>query len=48
MIDHSKDGLTEKHMDGLRGYVKALQEKKKLQLSFKIRHSRKVQEDPDK
>lgn len=45
-IDNSKDGLTEKHMEGLREYVKTLQAKKKLQMQFKVRHSRKVpQED---
>jgi hypothetical protein len=41
-IDHSKDGLNEVHIEGLRDYVKALQEKKKFQLALKMRQSRKA------
>ncbi len=34
-------------MESLRTYVKSVQDKKKLQLAFKIKYNRKVQEDPD-
>jgi hypothetical protein len=47
-IDHSKDGLTEVDLEGLRDYVKAVQEKKKLQLALKMRHSRKTLDELDK